>query len=65
MTKLRFLNSLIFPIVSYGSDCWVLKKKDKNRQGHIQKVFLKGCTQRSVTALGPGAEAPEKFSVFK
>ena len=24
-TKLRLLNSLVFPIASYGSECWVLK----------------------------------------
>ena len=30
-TKLRLLNSLVFPIASYGSECWVLKKKDKKR----------------------------------
>ena len=30
-TKLRLLNSLVFPIASYGSECWVLKKMDKKK----------------------------------
>ena len=30
-TKKRQLNSLVHPIVTYGSECWVLKTSDKKR----------------------------------
>ena len=35
-TKLRLLNSLVFPVASYGSECWVLKKKDQKRIGSFE-----------------------------
>ena len=30
-TKKRLLNSLVLPIATYGSECWVLKTSDKKR----------------------------------
>ena len=31
MTKIRLLRSLVFPIATYASECWAMKKKDRAR----------------------------------
>ncbi|XP_027222208.2 uncharacterized protein [Penaeus vannamei] len=30
-TKKRLLNTLVFPVALYGSECWILKKMDEKR----------------------------------
>ena len=30
-TKLKLLNTLIFPIATYAAECWTMKKRDKER----------------------------------
>ena len=30
-TKKRLLNALVFPVATYGSECWVLKQSDRKR----------------------------------
>ena len=30
-TKKRHLNTLVFPIATYGSECWVVKESDRKR----------------------------------
>ncbi|XP_042858758.1 uncharacterized protein LOC122244853 [Penaeus japonicus] len=57
-TKKRLLNSLVFPIASYGSECWTLKESDKKKS----KVSKYGVTDVFSASAGLKRRQTKKSS---
>ena len=61
-TKIRVLQTLIFPIVSYGAECWVLKTSDRKGLQSFQMWCYRRVLRISWTEKITNEEVLEKIN---
>ena len=64
-TKKKLLNSLVLPIATYGSECWVLKTSDKKRLESFELWCYLRVLRISWTEKKTNDEVPQRMNCEK
>ena len=61
-SKIRILHLLVFPVATYGCECWVLKKCDRNRLTSFEiwcyRRIMRISWRERKKRMGPGKDRP-------